>query len=660
MIVEDEALVARDIKNSLISFGYEVCAMASFGEDAIRMAEENKPDLVMMDIMLKGKMDGIQAADEIRRRFHIPVVYLTAYTDEDTIRRAKVSEAFGYLLKPFEERELRTTIEMALYKHQMERQLKESHEWLHTILQCIGDAVIATNSELSIRFINPKAERIIGWTANDCINKKITDVLVLLHGKDIMELGKITTDIMQTGNFSRYDRDIHLLTRAGTHIPVEANFSAIKGIDEKIFGVAIVIRDITDLMNSVVRQQELQERLARAHRMESLGVLAGGVAQDLNNILGPATQYPDILMQQLPADSKMRQDLEIMKNSIRKAIDIVNDLLALGRIGSYQPSRFNFKTFYSQFIKSAPFMALRNNMLMTDFIEELPDAIPDISGSEKHLQEMFINLMLHAFEAAGENGKIKLAVTVEEHTSPSGGFETIEKGKYLVISTMYSSKPMTEEEISRLFEPFFVKQHFKYSQGSGLGLAVVYGVIKEHKGFVDVIAGKENGNEIKIYLPISDADYVPSSTHTGTTTVSPQFDNLHGNEVVLIVDDSEEERRTVARYLRSLGYETLLAPNGKVALEILASSKKGETPPIDIILIDMIMGDSLDGLETYKKILEISPNQKAIITSGFAITERIKEAMRLGVGAYLQKPLEETELARTIRQVLDEKTTPRG
>ncbi len=651
MIVEDEALVARDIKNSLTSFGYEVCAIVNSGEDAINTAEEKKPNLVMMDIMLKGKIDGIEAADEIRRRLHIPVIYLTAYTDEDTIRRAKVSEAFGYLLKPFEERELRTTIEMALYKHQMEQKLKESHEWLQTILQCIGDAVIATDADLSIRFINPMAEKIIGCTTNDCINKKLTDILILLEGKDLMNLKNITAEIMKKGTFARYDKEIHLITRAGTHIPVEANFSAIRGIDEKISGVVIVIRDITDLMSSFVRQQELRERLARAQRMESLGILASGVAQDLNNILGPILQYPDILAQQLPADSKMKQDLEIIKNSVRKAIDVVNDLLALGRIGSYQASHFNFKDFYNQFVKSAPFMALRNNMLMVNFEEEVPDTLPDIDGSEKHLQEMLINLMLHAFEAAGETGQVKIRVSTEEHLQPFGNFETIEKGKYLVISTEYTSKPMNEEEVSRLFEPFFVRQHFNYSTGSGLGLAVVYGVIKEHKGFVDVISAK-NSNEIRIYLPISGEAYLASIKEVSTTK-----DNLQGNETILIVDDNEEERRNAARYLRSLGYKTLLAPNGKVALEMLASSKQGDILQIDIALIDMIMADSFDGLETYKRMLAINPNQKAIIMSGFAITDRIKEAIRLGVGAYLQKPFEEDELASAIRQVLDAKTS---
>ncbi len=349
----------------------------------------------------------------------------------------------------------------------------------------------------------------------------------------------------------------------------------------------------------------------------------------------------------------MRQDLDIIKNSIRKAIDIVDDLLALGKIGYYQPSLINFKNVYDNFAKSAPFTALKSRVLSVEFIEEFCDNIPEIMGSEQHLKEMLLNLMIYAFEAAGENGKIKIALEPEVHEQSFGNFETIEKGKYLVFSIRYSGKPLTDEEISRFFEPFFLKQHFNYSQGSGLGLALVYGVIKEHKGFVDVISESENINVIKIYLPIADATYTAPLKQQIVADLS-KSDSLFGTETVLIVDDSDEERRTIARYLRTYGYKTIMAPDGKSAIEIVSASQKGESAKIDIMLLDMIMADNFDGLDVYKKILEIDPRQKAVIMSGFAGTERIKEAMKLGANAYLQKPFEEKELVRAVRKVLDE------
>ena len=185
LIVEDESIVAKDIQHSLTGLGYTVAGVVAFGEEAVERVGELKPDLILMDVMLKGKMDGIETAERIRREHSIPVVYLTAYTDDDTLRRAKVTEAFGYLLKPFEDRELHTTIEMALYKHTMERKLRESREWLETTLRCISDAVIATDAVGGIQFMNTKAETLTGWKSADAIDRKLTDVFCLMKVNDM-------------------------------------------------------------------------------------------------------------------------------------------------------------------------------------------------------------------------------------------------------------------------------------------------------------------------------------------------------------------------------------------------------------------------------------------------------------------------------------------
>jgi len=168
LIVEDERIVAHDIEKSLRNLGFDVCASVPSGEEALEKAEGQRPDLVLMDIMLKGDMNGIEAAEQIRSRFNIPVVYLTAYADEEVLERAKITEPFGYIIKPFEERELGSAIKMALYKHKMERKLKESEEWFSTTLKSIGDAVITTDKEGRVTFMNPVAESLTGWGRGGC------------------------------------------------------------------------------------------------------------------------------------------------------------------------------------------------------------------------------------------------------------------------------------------------------------------------------------------------------------------------------------------------------------------------------------------------------------------------------------------------------------
>src|SRR5512140_865730 len=176
LVVEDENIVAKDVVNRLKNLGYTVTGTVASGEEAVRAVIFNPPDLVLMDIMLKGNMDGIEATRRILGTVDIPVVYLTAYADEKTLQRAKVTEAFGYLLKPFEERELHITIEMALFKHTMERKLRESEQWLSAILRSVADGVIATDTYGRIRFLNPIAVALTGWSQAEAAGKPLAEV----------------------------------------------------------------------------------------------------------------------------------------------------------------------------------------------------------------------------------------------------------------------------------------------------------------------------------------------------------------------------------------------------------------------------------------------------------------------------------------------------
>ena len=176
LVVEDEYIVAKDIQNTLTNLGYTVPAIAASGEEAIKKAGEMQPDLILMDIVLKGALDGVETANEIKTQLDIPVVYLTAYADDKTLQRAKITEPYGYLIKPFEERELHSTIEMALYKQSMEKRLKDSEQWLSTTLNSIGECVIATDNKGVITFINPVAEELIGCEYDNVLGKQLQDI----------------------------------------------------------------------------------------------------------------------------------------------------------------------------------------------------------------------------------------------------------------------------------------------------------------------------------------------------------------------------------------------------------------------------------------------------------------------------------------------------
>jgi PAS domain S-box-containing protein/putative nucleotidyltransferase with HDIG domain len=255
LVVEDESLVARDIQNMLRSLSYEVLGVVASGEMALQKASKSAPDLVLMDIVLKGDVDGITAAEKLWEEFSIPVIYLTAYADETTFQRAKLTKPFGYLLKPFEERELQTTIEMALYKSKMELKLREREEWLSTVLKSIGDGIIATDRDGLITFMNPLAEKMTGWTQDEALNTALPEVFCLEGPSS----GKVSRPEKARGAGENM-----LLSRKGGQVPVEQISAPIIDRKKAPRGNVLVFRDIARRKMAERELNESYDRLSRA------------------------------------------------------------------------------------------------------------------------------------------------------------------------------------------------------------------------------------------------------------------------------------------------------------------------------------------------------------------------------------------------------------
>ncbi|MFQ6115774.1 MAG: sigma 54-interacting transcriptional regulator, partial [bacterium] len=246
LVVEDELIVAKNMQNNLKRMGYDVPAFISSGEEVLRKTEQMhpKPDLVLMDIKLKGDMDGVEAAKQIHERFDIPVVYVTAYADKETLQRAKITAPFGYLLKPFEARELRAVVEIALYKHKMEKQLKNGKQWLASTIKSIGDAVIATDASGSIKFMNPVSETLTGWKQKEAFDRKLTEVLKLRNGETHEVIEEPATRAMQERGIVKLEEHTVLIARDGTERPIGDSGAPI--IDDKgnISGAVLVFREM--------------------------------------------------------------------------------------------------------------------------------------------------------------------------------------------------------------------------------------------------------------------------------------------------------------------------------------------------------------------------------------------------------------------------------
>lgn len=251
MIVEDESIVAMEIKSRLKSFGHFVCAVVSSGEAALEKLQEILPDLVLMDIVLKGDMDGIETAEQIRNNYDIPVVYLTAYADDATLDRAEITGPFGYIVKPFKEIELRTNIEIALYRHTMERSLKESKQWYASTLNSIADAVIATDTNGIIQFINPFARALTGWNQKDAVGMPLHNVFNVTSKDASKEIEDPIMKIRREGCFFGLMDDTLLITKQKTNIPIEIIGTPIKNDQRTIIGNVMIFYDIIDRMKLI-------------------------------------------------------------------------------------------------------------------------------------------------------------------------------------------------------------------------------------------------------------------------------------------------------------------------------------------------------------------------------------------------------------------------
>ncbi len=281
LVVEDESIVAMDIKHRLESLDYEVPEIISSGEEAVVKAKETQPDLVLMDIVLKGEIDGIDAAQLIKDKYDIPVVYLTAYSDEKTLKRAKITGPFGYIIKPFEDRELHSAIEIALYKHKMESKLKRNEMWLSTTLESIGDAVITTDKEGYITFMNPIAQKITEWDLSDALGKPLGYVFKIIDEKTRSPIKDSVKNMLLKNDVAHLKDHSLLITKSGTKIPINNTSAPIKDYNDNINGIVLVFQDISERRKS---EKEREELLKESARSELFGFLLSAMPVFASNI----------------------------------------------------------------------------------------------------------------------------------------------------------------------------------------------------------------------------------------------------------------------------------------------------------------------------------------------------------------------------------------
>jgi signal transduction histidine kinase/CheY-like chemotaxis protein len=391
--------------------------------------------------------------------------------------------------------------------------------------------------------------------------------------------------------------------------------------------------------NSEEQKRELQERLERAERMESLGILAGGVAHDLNNILGPMVGYSELILRQLDNTEKIEKRVKRIGQSAQEAADVIQDLLTLARRGRYEMVPTDLNQIIMDFLESPAFLSLKEQRPEVEIVANLDDSLGRMLGSTPHLMKVIMNLIFNAFDAITGEGKVYVITSCPHLEKLSNGFDLGDlSGNLISLCVKDTGNGIAPENLEKIFEPYFSKKKLGRSSGSGLGLSVVYGVIKDHHGYYDIISTPGLGTEFNVFFPVVDAEDCEPDTARK---------KIEGTETILIVDDNPVQLEIAEEMISSLGYSVTIAASGENAVEYLKSNEA------DLVILDMIMDPGIDGLDTYREILKIRTEQKAIITSGFSATERVEEMQKLGAGQYIRKPYSLSAVGGAIREELD-------
>jgi PAS domain S-box-containing protein len=419
--------------------------------------------------------------------------------------------------------------------------------------------------------------------------------------------------------------DLEINLKDGTIITVDLSVTPIKTPDNQIVGFRGLMRDVTERKRAEQERQKLEKKLQQAQKMKAIGTLAGGVAHDLNNILSGIVSYPDLILMDLPRQSPLFEPIQTIQESGKKAAAIVQDLLTLARRGVSISEILNLNDIITEYLDSPQLAKLKSFHPLVGVKTHLDSALLNIKGSPVHLSKTVMNLVSNAAEAMPEGGTVLIKAENQYIDKPIRGYDDVEEGDYVVLTVSDTGIGIHPDEISQIFEPFYTKKVMGRS-GTGLGMAVVWGTVKDHKGYIHVESDMGRGTIFKLYFPV-----------TRKQNAEHQYDkksvDYQGNgESILVVDDAQQQREIASKILSQLGYSVKTVESGEEAVAFLQKNT------VDLIVLDMIMPPGIDGLETYERIIELHPTQKAIIASGYSETGRVKKAQQLGAGKYVKKP----------------------
>ena len=620
LVVEDEGLIAADLKGRIERLGYPEPSIARSGEEAIERARSTPFDLVLMDIRLKGEMDGVATAAVLRSKLRIPVVYLTAHADQETIERAKITEPLGYILKPISDGDLRSAIPTALYKAAMERRLRTGAAWLATTLRSVGEGIVATDSDGHVAFMNPCAERLTGLLDGQAQGQQLMDVLRLCDEVTGQPARNPVFDLAE-----RETRSYTLISQSGARTLVEVECFENRSGDE-VLGSVVTVRDIG-------QRREMEVRLLQSQRMDAIANMAGGLAHDFNNQLMVILGYAEELSARLTGED--REQIGEIRQAASLASSTTTQLLAISRHGG---ERFEVLSIHELILDARPLIAQtlsapnpgpQDTGRARTLTTQLGFPLGYIRGDRNQLRQLFLNLALYARGAMPAGGEMRIESSTVEIGADDPLARQYRPGTYVKLCVSQNGEGMKPADLARIFEPRFdAKEQF----GDGMGLSLVHRIAVESGGYIGAESEAEKGTSFQILLPCV-------GTFHGTGEASAC--------TILLVEDEDGVRRLMHRFLEREGYQLLSARNAEDAEEIADVYRDD----IHLLVTDVVM-PGMTGPQLAERLMPRYPGMKVLFVSGYR-HDALDQKGLLGRGVQvLPKPFPPAQFLRQVHLLL--------
>lgn len=616
LIVEDERISAEEMRRSLEYMGYAVTSIVSSGEGAVKEAESSRPDLILMDVKLKGRIDGVEAAKRIRARDDIPIIYITALSDKQTLERIKETEPLGYVHKPIEDKELYTAIEMALWRHKMERRLKESEERFRSIFEGSRDAVFIAGEDSRFVEVNEAASALTGYSKAELLKMSIPD---LHEGDDLNVYNKYFKRIMKGEAVTTVAK---ILRKDGSKLDVEFSNKRIT-----IGGIPFmhtVARDITERKKAEKEKERLQKQLIHSEKMAGIGTLTSGIAHEFNNLLQIIKGHTEYAKKTgKPQD--IQEAFNVVISNTERARKIVKDMQAFAEQELSKMERADITEILESVLSLTAEQLVKQDVKVVKKYQR----IPLLQVNRGEMEQVFLHMVTNARDAMMHKGG-KLEIKTRRI---KGNVE---------ISFSDTGEGIERENLGRVFEPFYTtKGPFGKSKipGIGLGLSVSYGIVKRHGGTIDVQSQAGVKTTFTLRFPLEREKQEGSMRMDKEKEESPDLQPMN----ILIVDDEEEICRTMTKWLSLEGHnvEYLLTRNKTINI---AKEKS-----FDLIFLDVVM-PGIPTSEILEKLKQASPHSDIIIMTGKLVDKDLINRLKdMGASGILQKPFKLDNLLKFIK-----------